>query len=747
MANNNIHLEVDAEGIALVTLDVAGRSVNVFTPEFTQDLKEVVDAVTNRDDIVGAIFTSGKAAGFMAGADLLDFVNVHDHGLSPREAAGVVAPAAAELRRLERCGKPVAAAINGFALGGGFELCLACHHRVLADEPKAVVGLPEVTVGLLPAGGGTQRLPRLIGIPKALPLLLSGRHVAGAEALQLGLVDALVPAAEVVATARRWVIANAAPVAPPGADAAPAVPPGTEAAPKVPPGYQQAWDRKGFTLPGGAGALAPHASESFGVGMARIRRDTQDNEPAPAAILASVYEGTLLPIDRGLAIESGYFGQLLAGPVARNLMRTMFINTGAARKLVRRPQGVAKEPVRRLGVLGAGMMGAGIANVAAAAGIDVVLLDTTQAAADAGKERVASGYARDVKAGRSAQQEADARLARIRATPHYADLRGCDFVVEAVFEDRAVKAQSYRRALEGLGPLPAGFVMASNTSTLPVTSLADQWPHPDEFIGLHFFSPVERMAIVEVIQGRKTSPHALARALDLVAQLRKLPIVVNDSPGFYTSRIFCAYIDEGMAMLAEGVAPALIENAARQAGFATPPLAVTDEVSLDLQQLVIRQAAADGLPEKFLRQHSQRVVEAMVARSRLGRKNGGGFYDFVPGQPKRLWPGLAELFPPATTQPPLTDVKNRLLYVEALESARCVKEQVVPEAADADLGSVLALGYPKWTGGTLSFIETVGPAQFVAECDRLADRYGERFRPSAWLRKRASSRHAFYPAP
>jgi 3-hydroxyacyl-CoA dehydrogenase/enoyl-CoA hydratase/3-hydroxybutyryl-CoA epimerase len=287
--------------------------------------------------------------------------------------------------------------------------------------------------------------------------------------------------------------------------------------------------------------------------------------------------------------------------------------------------------------------------------------------------------------------------------------------------------------------------MASNTSTLPVSGLAEQWSRPEEFIGLHFSSPVERMTVVEVILGRKTSPHALARTLDFVAQLRKLPIVVNDSPSFYTSRIFCAYIDEAMAMLAEGIFPALIENAAHQAGFATAPLAAIDEVSLDLHQLMIRQAAADGLPAQFLRQHAQPVVDAMVARGRLGRKSGGGFHDFVPSQPKRLWPELTELFLPSASQPPLVDVKNRLLYVVALESARCVEEKVVPEAADADLGSVLALGYPKWTGGTLSFIETEGLANFVAECDRLADLYGERFRPSAWLRERASSLHAFYP--
>lgn len=717
----NIHLEIDGDGVALVTLDVADRTMNVFTPAFTRELQDVVVQLTSRADIVGAVITSGKKSGFMAGADLLDFVHVHDRGLSAREAGEWVAPSANALRALERCGKPVAVAINGLALGGGFELCLACHYRVLADDHKAVVGLPEVTVGLLPAGGGTQRLPRMIGIPKALPLLLSGRHVGAAEALQLGLVDELRPAAGVVEAARRWVLAH--------------------------PDWQPAWDRKGFTVPGGAGAMAPHAMESFSMGLAKIRRDSQDNYPAPAAILTAVYEGTQVPMDLGLAIERGCFGQLLAGPVARNLMRTLFINKGAARKLVRRPRDVEKQPVRRLGVLGAGMMGAGIAQVAAAAGIDVVLIDTSQAVVDAAKARVAAGYARDVKAGRCTQENADAQLARIHPSADYGSLRGCDFVVEAVFEDRDAKATAFHHAEEGLAALPDGFVMATNTSTLPVTGLAALWPQPEAFIGLHFFSPVERMPLVEVIVGQCTSPRALARALDLAAQLGKVPIVVNDSPGFYTSRIFCAYVDEGMAMLAEGVAPALIENAARQAGFATGPLAVTDEVSLDLQARVINQARADGLPGKFLRQHAQPVVDAMLARGRLGRKSGGGFHDFAPGQPKRLWDGLAQLFPSAAVQPDFTDVKHRLLYIQALESARCVEEQMVPEVADADLGAILALGYPSWTGGTLSFIDTVGPARFVAECERLADKYGERFRPSPWLRDRAAGRRAFYPAP
>ena len=709
----NLRFEVDADGIALITLDVADRPMNVFTPGFSADLRAAVAELTRREDVRGAVITSGKRNGFLAGADLKEFVGFHARGTTAVEAAELIAESAQPLRALERCGKPVAVAINGLALGGGFELCLACHHRVLVDDPRAVVGLPEVTVGLLPGGGGTQRLPRLIGIERALPLLLTGRHVAPAEALALGLVDAVVPADELVASARRWVLAH--------------------------PEAQQPWDVKGFRVPGGTGALAPHANGSFGATVARIRRETQDNYPAPLAILSAVYEGTQLPIELGLRIEAQYFGPLLAGPVARNLMRTLFVNRGAAQKLARRPAGVPRQPVQRLGVLGAGMMGAGIAQVAAAAGIEVVLVDATQAAAEAAKTRIATAYAKEKGA------DAAQRLARITATADLGLLRGSDFVVEAVFEDRRVKADVMARAALALGDVPAHFVWASNTSTLPIDSLAAHWQQPAQLIGVHFFSPVARMPLVEVILGPRTAPAALARALDFVQQLRKTPIVVHDSPGFFTSRIFCAYIDEGMAMLAEGVAPALIENAARQAGFATGPLAVTDEVSLDLQQQVIDQATADGLDARFLRGHAQAVVARMNALGRLGRKSGGGFHDFPAEGGKQLWPGLAEEFPLAADQPAVEALKQRLLGIQALASAQCVEEGVVTEAADADLGSILGLGYPSWTGGTLSYIETVGLREFVAQCDALAERYGERFRPSVWLRARAEAGHQFHP--
>ena len=709
----DIRFEVDADGVALLTIDVAGAPTNLFTPSFSAALHACIADIQARADVRGVVLTSGKAHGFMAGADLKALVDVYAQGQLPKQAALTVARGAAALRALERCGKPVAAAINGLALGGGYELCLACHYRVLLDDPRAVVGLPEVNVGLLPGGGGTQRLPRLIGIERALPLLLSGRHVSPSEAVALGLVDALAPADALLDVARNWVLSH--------------------------PAAQQPWDVKGFAVPGGCGALAPHATRSFGATLAQLRRDTQDNHPAPLAILSAVYEGTQVPFDTGLRIEAQYFGHLLAGPVARNLMRTMFLNRGAAQKGARRPLNLPHQPVQRLGVLGAGMMGAGIAQVAATAGIEVVLIDTAQAATDAAKARIAKAYERE-KASDAVQ-----RLAHIQSTTDFAALRGCDMVIEAVFEDRAVKAEVMAKAAAALGERIDHFVWASNTSTLPIAGLAAHWQPAGQVVGIHFFSPVPRMPLVEVIVGPATSPRSVARALDLVRQLRKTPIVVNDSPGFYTSRIFCAYIDEGMCMLAEGIAPALIENAARQAGFATSPLAVTDEVSLDLQKRVRDQAVGDGLPEQFLRQHAAPVIERMNTLGRLGRKSGGGFYEFPEGAPKRLWPGLGKEYPLQSMQPDVETVKHRLLSVQVLEAARCLEERVVVHPADADLGAVLALGFPTWTGGPLSYIDTVGLAPFIERCDAFADAHGERFRPSAWLRTRARDGVLFYP--
>ncbi len=698
------------EGVLVATLRVHDRATNIFAPGLAEDLVALARHADEREDVRGVVLTSGVPGVFCAGADIAEFAAAFDREGGPDASADRVASDAAAMRVLEQCSKPVAAAINGLALGGGFELCLACHHRVMADAANVAVGLPEVTLGLLPAGGGTQRLPRLIGIPAALDLMLSGRSVLPAEALKLGLVDELAPMGELLARARRWVLAA--------------------------PGFAQPWDGRGFAVPGGAGALAPHANASFSTGLARVRKETRDNYPAQVALLSAVYEGTQLPFDRGLAIEAKYFRLLVNGPVARNLVHS-FRARKDAQKLVRRPGGIERATLRRIGILGGGMMGSGIAQVVAAAGIDVALLEISQPVAEAAVQRIRKSYERERTAGRIDAAEVEARLARITPVLDPTELGRCDFVIEAVFEQRDVKREIIERVARSVDP-DSTLVFASNTSTLPIEGLAHSWPRPDRFIGLHFFSPVDRMPLVEVIVGPRTSEHTLAHALDLVARLRKIPLVVNDSPGFFTSRIFCSYIDEGMAMLAEGVHPALIENAARWAGFPTGPLAVTDEVSIELQHLVIGQAIADGLPANFLRTHAQPVVRKMMAHKRTGRKGGGGFYAYAEDGGKALWEGLSEHFPVAPQQPGIEQVKNRLLYASAVESVRCLDEGVVAVGSDADFGSVLGVGYPAWTGGAISLIDTVGRSHFIAECEKLADAHGERFRPPSWLRTAAS---------
>ncbi|KVL37233.1 3-hydroxyacyl-CoA dehydrogenase NAD-binding domain-containing protein [Burkholderia sp. MSMB1835] len=713
-----LKFDLDQDGIALLTVDVPQRPMNVITPELTSDLTAAVERIKGDTAIKGAIITSGKTSGFIAGADLKDLVTFYDSGITPAQGAEQARVLSRLFRSVETCGKPVVAAINGTALGGGLELCLACHYRVLSDDPKTVIGLPEVKVGLLPGAGGTQRLPRLIGIPAALPLLLQGKHVKPAEALKLGIVHAVVPAAELVREARRWLLES--------------------------PRAEQPWDTKGYRIPGGAGPLASHAAQTFVAGTALTAANTNGNYPAPLAILSCVYEGTQVTIDVGLRIETKYFGKLLADPVARNLTRTLFINQGAANKLAARPQGVPKSNVSKLGVLGAGMMGAGITHVSAQAGIDVVLLDATLEQAEKGKAAIAALRAKDLAKGRISQEKLDALLARIRPTADYADLNGCDFIVEAVFEKRDLKAEITRKT-EAV--IPASAVFGSNTSTLPITGLARASVRPEQFIGIHFFSPVEKMPLVEIILGEKTSQETVARTLDYIGQIGKTPIIVHDSPGFFTSRVFGTFTQEGQQMLLDGIAPALIENAARLAGFPVGPLAVSDEVTLTLQQSVYRQQDADNVAEQYRGVVGSKVADLMVDEiKRPGRRFGGGFYDYPENAPKRLWPGLKELFPPATQQPDLEELKQRFLNVMAMETARCLEEGVLTTPVDADLGSILGIGYPAWTGGALSYIDTIGIRRFIAECEQLAEKHGKRFKPSAWLLERGEQNAAFYPA-
>lgn len=717
-----INLSVDKDGIALLSIDLPGRPMNVLTSDFHIELNQVIDTIVADAAVKGAVLTSGKAGSFIAGADIKEMVEAFNRGITPAEGAAISQALSKVLRRMETCGKPIACAINGVALGGGFEVALACHYRVLADD--ASVGLPEVGLGLLPGGGGTQRLPRMIGIEKAGPLLLTGKTLKADEALKLRIVDAVAKSNEVVEKARQWLLAS--------------------------PKATQAWDDKGYQIPGGAGSMALHAPRSFVAGTAVTAQNTQRNYPAPLAILSCIYEGTQRQIDVGLRIESKYFGQLLSGQVARNMMRTMFINKNQADKLARRPEGIPKSKVQKVGVLGAGLMGAGIAYVSAAAGIEVVLIDATIEQAEKGKQYSAKALQKSLERGKTTQEKVDAHLARIKPTIDYANLSDCDLVVEAVFESRPVKKEVTGKAA---AVMPKTAIFGSNTSTLPITSLADTFVRPEDFIGLHFFSPVDKMPLVEIIMGRKTSPATLAKSLDYVAQIRKTPILVNDSPGFYTSRVFSTFVEEGALMLEEGVLPALIENGARQAGMPVGPLAISDELTLELQLKIIEQNVADGQNKPEWTRVLKVLRKMVVDLKRIGRRGGAGYYDYATeakplpnGKAKALWPGLAQQFPVKAEQPGVEEVKKRFLYTQALEAARCVEAGVVEHPADADIGSILGIGFPAWTGGTLSFIETVGLAAFVKEGDRLADLYGERFRPSDWLKKKAKKGERFHAA-
>lgn len=705
-----IDITLDSNGIATLTWNQPGRAQNVLNGETCAAFFAAIDQVVTDASVKGILVTSAKPD-FIAGGDL--------EWLQASDDAATLFTRTCELhralRKLETCGKPVAAALPGSTLGGGLEIALACHYRVAADNARARFGLPEVTLGLLPGGGGTQRLPRLIGVQKALPMLLEGKRIKAADALKLGIIDAVVNAGEEADAAHAWLLAEGQ----------------TRA--------QQPWDIKGYKVPGG-GISSPAVQQIFTAANAMLRQKTYGNYPAAASILSCVYEGLITDLDTGLKTEARYFVQAVLSPEARAMIRTLFFSMNAANKLAARP---AEVPVRRyakVGVLGAGMMGAGIAYVTAKAGLPVVLLDSTQEAAERGKDYSRKLVEKQVQRGRLHAEQAEALLARIKPTTRYADLDGAELVIEAVFEQRDIKADVTRQAEAVLSP---DAVFASNTSTLPITGLAEASSRPGNFIGLHFFSPVDKMPLVEVIVGRQTTQTTLAQALDYVRAIGMTPIVVNDSRGFYTSRVFSTYVLEGLAMLAEGVAPALIENAGVQAGMPVGPLALIDEVSSELIHKVNQQTRAD-LGIAYIERPGETVAERMVALGRIGRKAGQGFYDYPEGGKKALWPGLATAYPKAATQPDVQTLVDRLITVQAVETARCLDERVVTDPRDADVGALLGWGFPAFRGGPVSHIQRVGVGAFVALCDRLAAEHGRRFTPPALLRDMAARQAAFY---
>ncbi|AHK16597.1 3-hydroxyacyl-CoA dehydrogenase [Thalassolituus oleivorans R6-15] len=707
--------EIDDQGIVVLTWNDQSAPVNSLAQAAVAGFAEVLESLLVNDAVKGIVLTSGKSD-FIVGA------NLHEIQTMPQDPAtimGFIRKLHVLMRRMETAGKPVVAALNGTALGGGMEIALACHQRIAADNSKARFGFPEVNLGLLPGGGGTQRLARLLGIQAAMPWLLQATQAKPAEALAAGLIHAVVPADQLISAAKEWALNN--------------------------PKAIQPWDDKKFRLPGGE-VQSAKAAQAFMGAEAMLRKKTQGNYLAPQAILQTLFEGCQLPIDAALEIEAKYFTELLLSDQAKAMIRTFFVALQDANKLKNRPKDVEKKQFKKVGILGAGMMGAGIAYSSTLSGMDVVLLDTKQEAADRGKAYSEGILKKRVTRGKMTQEKADAQLGRILATTDFNDLAGCDLVIEAVFEDRTIKADVTAKAEAVIG---SDAIFASNTSTLPITGLAQASQRPEQFIGLHFFSPVDKMPLVEIIMGEQTSQHTLAWALDYVQQLRKTPIVVNDSRGFYTSRVFSTYVMEGMALLKEGVAPALIENAGKKAGMPVGPLALSDEVTLELMNRIGTQTRKD-LGDAYVAHPADEVVKYMVEEAdRIGKRTGKGFYDYPATDDKTakkmLWSGLAERFPLAVTQPDADYVVKRLLHVQAVETLRCVSEGVITRAHEVDIGSIFGWGFAPHTGGTISYVETIiGMDRFIAEANELADAVGERYRVPANVIEKAAAGSSFY---
>ena len=715
MNTEAIRYEKDAEGIVTLTMDLPGQSANTMNAAYREAMAQTIARLQGEGDALkGVMLTSAKKT-FFAGGDLNELVVVTPDKLGDFNALLITMKQ--QLRTLETLGKPVVACIAGAAQGGGWEIALACHHRIALDDDRIQIGLPEVTLGLLPGGGGVVRSVRMLGLEKALPLLLEGKQLRPKQALALGLLHEL--AADAVAMleqARAWIRAH--------------------------PQAAQPWDVKGYAIPGGTPSH-PKVAQMLSIAPSVLREKTKGNFPAPEAILCAAVEGAQVDFDTAQAIEQRYFTALVISPVAKNMISTFWFQLNAIKAGGSRPQGLPPSKVNKVGVLGAGMMGAGIAYVSASAGIEVVLKDVSKEAAEKGKAYSTKLLDKKLERGQTTAEKRGAVLNRIHATASDADLKGCDLIIEAVFEDRALKGKVTRAAHDAA--LPEA-VIASNTSTLPITGLAEAIPQQNRFVGLHFFSPADKMQLVEIIRGQRTDDATLARAFDYVLQIKKIPIVVNDARGFFTSRVFGTFVNEGMAMLGEGVNPALIENVAVQAGMPVGPLAVSDEVSMLLMKRIRKQTTADLAVEgkPYPTHAADAVVDRMVDElDRSGRANGGGFYDYPTDAKKRLWPRLAKTFGNGHADILPADIRDRLLFVQAIETVRALEEGVLASTADANIGGIFGIGYAAWTGGPLQYINQYGLAAFVDRARCLAERYGKRFAPPERLLEQAASGKPF----
>ncbi|MEP1230604.1 MAG: 3-hydroxyacyl-CoA dehydrogenase NAD-binding domain-containing protein, partial [Litorimonas sp.] len=727
MSYKNFSTEIDADGIVLATIDVPNQTMNVITPDFIEELVTFADEFNSNDDMKGLVWASGKANGFMAGADLTMMSGISgDVTKDGVEKAKSLSKAfrkfengghtARQISREGKKAKPVAAAIEGLALGGGLEIALAAHYRVVADSPAVKLGLPEVLVGLLPGGGGTQRTMRLLGLQNAAVMCTQGKNLDAKKAKAQGLIHEIVEAGTTIEAAKAWVKANPKTLAP--------------------------WDVRGFKIPGGGGAMNPKSVQFHMAANAMAMEQTKGNYPAVQAIMSCFYEGSIVPMDTALDIEVKYFVKLLSGDVSKNMIRTLFINKGAAEKGAQRPKSVPKIDIKKVGVLGAGLMGAGIAHVTAKAGMEVISLDRTLEDAQKSIAYTQKILDKKVKRGRMTQEKADAFLARITPTDDYNMLKDVDLIIEAVFERPDVKADVIKKTEAVIGK---NVVFASNTSTLPIGGLAKNSSRPEQFIGMHFFSPVERMPLLEIIPHDGTGELALAAAFDYNKKIRKTPIVVKDVRGFFTNQVFPPYVNEASLMVTEGVSMPLIENCAALLGLPIGPLAVSDDTTLKLGYDIMN-STQEEMGDKYVPSGTEDFMTNMVTKwNRAGRRFGAGFYNYDEnGKRLDLWKGMSEHYPLLDEQPSPEDIIERLLYALLAPTARTYAEGVVPDPQSADLGAIFGLGFPPWTGGPLSHIDTIGMEAYIETSDRLAQLHGARFSPPVKFRAMAKAGETLY---
>ena len=720
----DVSYEIDNDGIAVITWDLEDRSMNVLNFNSLAEYRDIINKLIPDEKVKGIVLCSAKDA-FIAGADLTSsevfgFDKINEDRV---KAAEKIYNGNMEMqilfRSMETSGKPFVAAINGHALGGGFEICLACHYRVAIDNDKIQIGQPEAKVGLIPGAGGTQRVPRLAGVNQdIMGFLMAGTSFTPKKALSSGLIHEVTDKDNLTSAAKKYIKDGGKSVQP--------------------------WDEKSYKFPGGL-PYTPKGMMIWGAAASSLRKMSYNNYPAQSAILSALYEGIQVPIDAALRIEARYFTKVVMDPVSQNMVRSLFVNMQALNKGARRPKDFEKYDVKKIGILGAGLMGAGIAYVTAKAGIEVVLIDQSQESANKGKDYSLKLLDKALSRKKTTEEKKEKLLSLITPTTDYSLLEGSDLIVEAVFENREIKADVTAKAEDVISETA---VFGSNTSTLPITGLSKNSKRPQNFIGIHYFSPVEKMPLVEIIMGEETTQETLAKTMDYVQKIKKTPIVVNDSRGFYTSRVFGTYTGEGMVMLAEGINPALIENAGKMAGMPMPPLALMDAVALDLGHKVAVQTKKDFEAEgkELPNNLSQDVLEVMVEKhGRYGKKNNKGFYDYPETGKKKLWPELSSIYKLNDSQPSVDELKKRLLFIQALETAKCYEENVLTDVRDADIGAILGWGMAPWTGGTLSYIDMIGIKDFVAEADNLAQKYGERFSPCKLLRDMAQKNESFHP--